>query len=237
MNLKKFANLSTSNISDALDKLGLIGTCEGVFPVLDDVKVLGTAFTVKYKPTDPARPGTVGDFLDSVKKGQVVVIDNGGRTNCTVWGDIMTTYAKRRQVAGTVIDGACRDVDGIRSLRYPIFTKGHYMRTGKDRVQLEAVNIPISVSGVRVRPGDVVVGDSNGVVIFPAERAEEVARLARKVEETEQEIIREIERGAKLGDARKKHGYHSLQRRTGSSRLCPTTEVSPARWPHLADKN
>jgi len=65
-----------------------------------------------------------------------------------------------------------------------------------------------------VRPGDIVVGDANGVVVFPAEQAEEVADVARRIEETEQDIIREIERGTKLGDARKKHGYHELQRRT-----------------------
>jgi 4-hydroxy-4-methyl-2-oxoglutarate aldolase len=214
VNLKKFAGLSTSNISDALDTLGIQGTCEGIFPILDDARVVGTAFTVKYVPVDPVRPGTVGDFLDSVKEDQVVVIDNGGRTNCTVWGDIMTAYATKRRISGTVIDGVCRDVEGIRSLRYPIFTKGHYMRTGKDRVQLKALNIPISISGVLVRPGDVVVGDANGVVVIPAEKVEEIVRAATRIEETEKEIVLEIERGTKLGEARKKHGYHSLQRRT-----------------------
>ena len=85
-----FEGLDTPGVSDALDKLGLPGQCFGVAPLDNYSKVIvGPAFTVQYV-TASAPPGTVGDFIDDVAPGDVVVIDNGGRTDCTVWGDIMT---------------------------------------------------------------------------------------------------------------------------------------------------
>lgn len=132
-----FQGLDTPGVSDAMDKLGLPGQCLGVMP-LDNYKqvVVGPAFTVKYvSASTPA--GTVGDFIDDVAAGDVVVIDNDGRTDCTVWGDIMTQYAGSRKIAATVIDGVCRDVSKALGDGYPLFTMGRFMRTGKDRVQVE----------------------------------------------------------------------------------------------------
>ena len=77
---------------------------------------------------------SVGDYIDDVPTGAVVVIDNGGRLDATVWGDILTTVAHRDGVAGTVIDGVCRDVGRSIELGYPIFARANTMRTGKDRV-------------------------------------------------------------------------------------------------------
>src|ERR1700761_893094 len=95
--------LDTPGVSDALDKLGIHGQVLGIAPLADYTKVVvGPAFTVKYVPAS-VPPGTVGDFIDEVAQGDVVVIDNDGRTDCTVWGDIMTQYAGLRDIAGTVI--------------------------------------------------------------------------------------------------------------------------------------
>ena len=127
---------------------------QGILPVVPGVKAVGEAFTVNYRPCGVVK-GTVGDFLDDVAPGQVVVLDNGGRTYGTVWGDIMTVYAQKRGVAGTVIDGVCRDLPRILDVRYPIFTRGRFMVTGKDRVELDGLNVPVSVSDVQVRPGDI----------------------------------------------------------------------------------
>jgi len=173
--------------------------------------VVGPAFTVKYVPaTTP--PGTVGDFVDDVAEGDVVVIDNDGRTDCTVWGDIMTQYAGARRFAGTVIDGVCRDVARALGDGYPMFTRGRFMRTGKDRVQVEAVNVTISVGQARVGPRDIVVADANGVVVVPREHARAVAKRAREIEAVEHQIRGEIERGKSLKEAREALGYHNLQR-------------------------
>jgi regulator of RNase E activity RraA len=212
--VKLFEGLDTAGVSDALDKLGLPGQCFGVAP-LDNYKqaVVGPAFTVKYVPASTP-PGSVGDFIDDVAPGDVVVIDNGGRTDCTVWGDIMTEYAGVKKIGATVIDGVCRDVSKALNDNYPMFTKGRFMRTGKDRVQVESVNAPVSIGQARVCPRDIVVADGNGVVVVPRERAKEVAEVARKIEHVESGIRAQLREGKSIAEARAALGYHTLQRKT-----------------------
>ena len=208
-----FEGLDTPGVSDALDKLGLPGQCLGVAPLDNYSKVIvGPAFTVQYV-TASVPPGTVGDFIEDVAPGDVVVIDNGGRTDCTVWGDIMTQYAGTRQIAATVIDGVCRDVNKALGDGYPIFSKGRFMRTGKDRVQVQSVNQPVSIGTARVCARDIVVADANGVVIVPRAYAAEVAACARQIESVEAEIRALISQGKTLKEARAALGYHNLQRK------------------------
>jgi len=208
-----FDGLDTPGVSDALDKLGLHGQAQGVMPLADYTRtVVGPAFTVKYVPA--AHPaGTVGDFIDDVAAGDVIVIDNDGRTDCTVWGDIMTQYAGQRGIAGTVIDGVCRDVRKALDDDYPIFSVGRFMRTGKDRVQVEAINTTVAIGTVRVAARDIVVADANGVVIVPRGRARDVADAARRIDAVESRIRDQISQGKTLGQARAELGYHTLQSR------------------------
>ncbi|CEL01820.1 Putative Demethylmenaquinone methyltransferase family protein [Aspergillus calidoustus] len=209
-----FADLDTPAVSDALDKLGIHGQPLNIMPLANYSKVtVGPAFTVTYLPAGNP-PGSVGDFIDDVAVGDIIVIDNNGRVDCTVWGDIMTQYAGLRGIAGTVIDGVCRDVNRAINDGYPLFTAGRWMRTGKDRVQVGAVNQPVSIGKVRVCPRDIVVADANGVVIVPRERARDVAEIARKIEKSEESIRELIARGATIAQARKDLGYHTLQRKS-----------------------
>ena len=216
--VEAFKRLDTPSVSDAMDKLGLEAGCHGIKPVVTGVKFIGRAFTVKYRACGVVERGTVGDFLDDVLPGQVIVLDNGGRTDCTVWGDIMTIIAHRNGIAGTVIDGVCRDVPKIRELAYPIFTRDYYMMTGKDRVELEAVNVPVTVSKRQVRPGDIVMGDDSGVVVIPASRAEDVLKVALEIEEVEREILRRVETGQTLRAVRAEMKYHALQTPAGGKK-------------------
>jgi len=208
-----FEGLDTPGVSDAMDKLGIPGQCHGIAP-LDNYRttVVGPAFTVKYVSCgQPA--GTVGDFIDDVAEGDVIVLDNDGRTDATVWGDIMTQYAGLRRIAATVIDGVCRDVSKALGDGYPLFTRGRYMRTGKDRVEVAAVNDPVSIGTARVCARDIVVADANGVLVVPRALAREVAETARKIEETESRIREQIVAGKTLGEARTALNYHLLQRK------------------------
>ena len=208
-----FAGLDTPGVSDAMDRLGIPGQCLGIAPLANyPFAVVGPAFTVKYVSCGNP-PGTVGDFIDDVAEGDVVVIDNDGRLDCTVWGDIMTQYAGIRKIAATVIDGVCRDVSKALADNYPIFTKGRYMRTGKDRVEVAAVNTPVSIGAARVCARDIVVADANGVVVVPRARAAEVAETAHGIEATEARIREQIASGKTLGEARAALGYHNLQRK------------------------
>lgn len=210
--IEKFKHVDTTCISDALDRLGIQGGCHGISPVVAGAKAVGTAFTVSYVPCGIDK-GTVGDFLDDVAPGQVVVLDNAGRTYCTVWGDIMTFYSQKRGFAGTVIDGVCRDLPRILETKYPIYTRGRFMVTGKDRVEVAGVNVPVSIGNVQVRPNDIMMCDDSGVLVVPLERAEEVLTVAKEIDEKEQQIISMLDKGMTIAEARKKMGYHKLQTR------------------------
>lgn len=208
-----FEGLDTASVSDALDKLGIHGQALGIMPLQDyKTTIVGPAFTVKYVPAAiPA--GTVGDFIDDVPAGHVVVIDNDGRTDCTVWGDILTQYAGLKGIAGTVIAGVCRDVNKAINEQYPIFSAGRFMRTGKDRVEVSSINMPVAIGTVRVAAEDIVVADASGVVIVPRERAEHIAQVAHDIENIESAIRERIAQGDSIRDAREKLGYHLLQRK------------------------
>lgn len=209
--LDAFMKLSTPTVSDAMDKLGIRGGCEGLVPIVPGKKFVGPAFTVKFIPVGTVKT-KAGDFIDEAEEGDVIVIDNAGRTWCTVWGDILTYVAVKKKLAGTVIDGVCRDVDGIRELDYPMFTKGHFMVTGKDRVTMETMNQPISICDIQVRPGDLVMGDQSGVLIIPNDKAEQILEAAIMIDETEERIIQEVKNGSTLIAARQKLKYDTLQR-------------------------
>jgi 4-hydroxy-4-methyl-2-oxoglutarate aldolase len=210
--VEAFKKLSAAAVSDALDRLGLHGACLGIAPLAVGNRMVGRAFTIKYIPVGSVK-GTVGDYIDDVTPGDVIVLDNSGRLDCTVWGDILTAIAHKRGIAGTVIHGVCRDVARSFELRYPIFSRGRFMRTGKDRVQVEGMNVPVSLGDVQVRTGDILIGSDDGVVVVPQDREEEVLALAQSISQAEDKILSEALGGVRLDEVRKKHGYHELQRR------------------------
>lgn len=121
---------------------------------------------MRYVPVDPDNPGSVGDYIDQVEPGDVVVIDNAGRLDCTVWGGILSQVATAKGIAGTIINGVSRDTDEAINAHYPIYACGNYMRTGKDRVQVAAVVGAVNICGVLVNQGDLIVADIDGAVVI-----------------------------------------------------------------------
>jgi 4-hydroxy-4-methyl-2-oxoglutarate aldolase len=203
-------DLSCCDISDALDRLGIAGQCLGIHPQSPTSRVVGRAFTIRYGPAGLV-PGTVGDYIDDLTPETVVCLDNGGREDVTVWGDLLTSVATRNGLAGTVIDGVCRDVNRAFELDYPVFARGRWMRTGKDRVQVEESGGPINLGGVRVETGDWIVGDGDGVVAIPADSVVEVIAVAQEIRTAEERIRTALTAGESLRDARAAVGYHDLQ--------------------------
>ena len=172
--------------------------------------MVGTAYTVRYVPVGETK-GTVGDYIDQVRPGDVIVLDNQGRTDCTVWGDILTVAANLKGISGTLIEGVCRDLDGIDAENYPLYASGVFMMTGKDRVMVDATQVTVSIGRRQIRPDDIIVGDASGVVVVPKERAREVLEISQTIEAAETAIIEAVRGGATIAEARKAHGYHTLQ--------------------------
>jgi 4-hydroxy-4-methyl-2-oxoglutarate aldolase len=215
-NVERASKLDTATVSDALDRFGLNGQCYRIKPRSPAFRLTGRAYTLLYMVAgDP--PGTVGDFVDDVPPGSVLVLDNAGRESGTIWGDILTEVAHRRGVAGTVIDGLCRDVALCMELGYPVFSRDHWMRTGKDRVQLDATNVPVSIGGVRVEPGDLLRGDADGIVVIPRAFEDRVLDAAEEIATVEDRIRAAARGGMRLTEARKQFGYHTLQTREKSN--------------------
>ncbi|MCC6436299.1 MAG: RraA family protein [Acidimicrobiales bacterium] len=208
----RLAALDTPALSDALDRLGIEGQAVGLLPLDRSFRGVGQAFTVRMLPRGLSGK-SVGDYIDDVPAGHMVVIDNGGRLDATVWGDILTTTAHRDGVAGTVIDGVCRDVGRSLELGYPIWSRSNTMRTGKDRVSAEAYGQPVQLAGIRVEAGDWLCGDADGIVVVPAVRLDAVLSAAEEIHAAEDRIRVAVAEGGRLDAIRERLRYHDLQAR------------------------
>lgn len=217
--LQELREIGTTSISDALDTLGMNGGCLSIRPLMPGLRCAGPAYTVRFEPVRPGESGPAADYIDDVPSGSVIVLDNGGATFCTVWGDILTACALARGVAGTVIHGCCRDSAGIRAAQYPLFSVSSYMKSGKNRVRMVARQVEVRIGETLVRPGDLVFGDDDGVLVVPADRAEEVARITAEVVDMERRVVAAIQAGSTLSAARKANGYDrfSLKGRPATS--------------------
>jgi 4-hydroxy-4-methyl-2-oxoglutarate aldolase len=210
--LARLQGVRAANVSDALERRGLTGACEGLRPVGGGARLVGPAFTVRYIPTGSLH-GTVGDYIDDVPAGHVVVLDNAGRLDRSVWGYCLTRVAKSKGVAGTVIDGMCRDVPVVLEEQYAVFSRGACILTGKDHYMLQAAQVPVSLGRIQVNPGDVIVADDSGVVVVPVALAADVAADAEAIQRAEEACVEAFRRGIPLWQARQLHGYHTLQSR------------------------
>lgn len=212
--IKEYKLLDTSAVSDALDKLSIEGQIFGIQTHNSDWKVAGRAFTVKYEDIENEEDeATVGDFIDDVKDNEIIFLDNNGRLDCTVWGDILTNVAKTKGIGATIINGVCRDIQKSLDINYPIFSLGKYMRTGKNRVKIRSIGEKIEINKIFIQQGDIILGDSDGVLTIPKESEKEVLSEALKITKAENQIREAVKEGMRLDEAREKFNYHNLQKR------------------------
>jgi len=182
--------VSTANVSDALHRKGWI---EGLFPVIEGIKMIGPAVTVRTYPGDWAKPV---EAVDIAEKGDVIVIDAGG-VGPAVWGELASHSCVIKKVSGVVIYGAIRDVEEIRKLKFSAFAKIISPSAGEPKGFGE-INIPIKIGGQFISPGDWIVGDNDGVIVIPKEKIVEIANRAMDVFEKENRIRKEIREGSTL---------------------------------------
>lgn len=210
-----FSGLDTCVISDALDRAGLTGYLAGLTPIWEGARLLGRAVTVTLRegPADPSvAPVHLGaTAIDQAGPGQVIVIDNAGRLGMGGWGGLLSTAAVARGIGGAVVNGACRDVDEAREMGFPVFAVGRTAVTARGRVHEAATGQPVTISGVTVRTGDVIVADGTGVVIVPQERTREVAALAHDLARREELIADSLRAGTSATAAMGANYEHALR--------------------------
>ncbi|MBU0462967.1 MAG: RraA family protein [Proteobacteria bacterium] len=209
---KRLEKLSTTNLSDALDKIGIRGAVIGIRPVFGLPKIVGLAVTIKITAAGMTKSKHhLGiEAIASAHKGDLIVIDNHGDTQNNCWGEILTCAAKMKGVSGVIIDGAARDVDMCAQMDFPVFSRGVVPITARGRVMQEDFNCLIRLGDVQVRPGDILVGDINGVVVIPPERLDDVLSEAEKIMEKEELMKKDILSGLDILEVDKKYNYEQM---------------------------
>lgn len=208
-----FREVSTCNVSDALDKLGLKSGVAGIRPLFDCDKVVGPAITMRIIPHGPEVPeGHLGaDALEFAEPGDVIVIDNGGRVDQNCWGEILAFAAQQKGVAGVIIDGAARDIDIISEIKFPVYARAVVPFTARGRNVQGGFNCTVQVGGAQVRPVvDIIMADVNGIVVIPNEHAEEVLAVSKELFDREAEIGRLLRSGLSFAEVDKKSGYDKM---------------------------
>lgn len=203
------SGLGTSEVSDALDACGVEGALLGIRPLQPGRRLLGPAHTITFGPA-PSEPGEfrpAANYIDEIPPHSVLLIDNQGRDDCTVWGSLLTEAALQRKLAGTIVYGAVRDVADLRRSSYAVFSSSSFMRSGKNRVRMRAQNRAVELNGVTIQAGDILMADDNGALAIPAHLLDEVARKALVIAETERRIRADLRAGTALEQARARHGY------------------------------
>lgn len=188
--LARFEALSTGPICDALGRFAALDY--RINPLDPRMHLVGSALTVWTRPCDNL---AVYKALELAQPGDVLVIATESYANNTIWGELTTLIAKSRGLAGMVTDGTVRDRQAIVASGFAVFAAGltpnSPLKHGPGKI-----NLPVICGGVMVQPGDVVVGDGDGVVIVPLRRAEQVLEQAAAIEQKEAAIRAEIEAGA-----------------------------------------
>lgn len=192
--IEGFRQITTPSVSDALQELGVHGYMSSQIRRRTGEKLVGPAVTVREVPTaERVPPQHALEVIDSAEAGSVVVIDIGEETEVAVWGGLMTAGAVANGLAGAVLDGGMRDVEEItRDFGFTVFSRATSAATTVGRFKTVAANEPVRCGGVTVYPGDLVVGDGDGVVVVPQALVPQVLEGARSIEEREREQTRLI---------------------------------------------
>jgi 4-hydroxy-4-methyl-2-oxoglutarate aldolase len=209
---KRFEKLSTTNLSDALDQVGLRGAVIGIRPLFGMPRVIGRAVTIKITAAGMMKSKRhLGvDAIASSGPGDVIAIDNRGDLYNNCWGEILSYAAQKKGVVGVFVDGAARDVDFCQEIDFPVFAKGVVPITARGRIMQEDFNCPIRLGDVQVRPGDILVGDVNGIVVIPVEKLDEVLKAAETILEKELQIRADILAGMDILEIDSKYNYEQM---------------------------
>jgi len=181
----KFRGLPVANIDDCMNRIAAV---DSAIRPMNKAPLLGTAFTIRLPEGDNLM---FHKAMDMAAPGDVVVIDAGGATNRAIFGELMLTYCHTRGIAGVVVDGAIRDVGAISQMDIPVYARG-ISPNGPYKNGPGEINVPVVIGGKIVFPGDIVVGDEDGLLIVRPENAEEIIRSVLTLNKKEKDIMDNI---------------------------------------------
>ncbi len=209
---KRFERMATTNLADALDKVGIRGAVIGIKPMYDCPKIMGRAVTIKITAAGMVKSKYhLGvRAIDAANPGDIIIIDNRGDLNNNCWGEILSMGAKMKKISGVVVDGAARDIDACREFGFPIYARGTVPITARGRIMEESFNEVIRIGDIQVRPGDIIMADINGVVIIPEEKLEEVLEAAEQILKKEEEMVEELRKGISMLEVDQKYAYEAM---------------------------
>lgn len=200
-----FEKCDTSVVSDAMDEHGLDGVVTGLEPVAPTHAAVGRARPLRF---ERARTDGLTNFpyamLEALAADELLVIDGVG-PDLSCWGGQASAVAAQQGVAGVVVDGGFRDVPDIHEGSFPVFGRQPTPKTGQGRVRVASTDAPVTVDGVRVEPGDVVVADATGVVVVPADHEAAVAETAAEGLAAESDLSEKVAEGRDVSDIRDEH--------------------------------
>jgi 4-hydroxy-4-methyl-2-oxoglutarate aldolase len=213
----RLERLATTNIADALDKIGIRGAVIGIRPLYDCPKIIGRAVTIKITAAGatPSKSHLGVRAIDAADAGDIIIIDNRGDLHNNCWGEILSMGAKMKGISGVVVDGAARDIDDCREFGFPVYARGTVPITARGRIMEESFNEMIRIGDVQVNPGDIVMADINGVVNIPAGRLDEVLKAAEGLMEKELAMIEELRSGVPMLEVDQKYSYESMLKDKG----------------------
>jgi len=193
--IEKFKDIPASLISDCLNRYYAMKA--EMRPIFEGIRLIGPALTIQSMAGNNMMSHLA---LTLAKPGDVLVIDARGYTGNAVWGGVQALYARKTGVAGLVVDGAIRDVEEMRKMRFPVYCKG-VTPAGPHKGWADNINVPIQCGGIPVNPGDLIVGDDDGVAVIPQEYIERVYEDSLKRLKLEKSWIKNIENGQSSLDA------------------------------------
>ena len=205
--LQRLRNIATPTLANALDDIGFNGVMNNLHPAGLGMKIVGRAVTVQ-EVTGPygsfsTEEFKVGHMIDAASSGDVIVVANNG-AQVSTWGGMASYSAKLKGIAGLVVDGGVRDREEIVEFSFPTFSKHMVPTPGKTRIKVLSINEPIICAGVRVRHGDIIVGDGTGVLCLPIEHVEKITEEAEKFTADDKKAMQEMKNGLTFREALKK---------------------------------
>lgn len=199
-----FSTVQTGVVTDAMNVLGLKGWMRDIFPLRPEARIFGPSFTVQASfitgDNTAQKNYSVYELSELWKPGDVMLID-GMNTHCALMGENMAHRCQYEGLAGLVLNGRCRDFAEIRDLKMPVFGRGPAMHLKNGILAFSHYNVPINMAGTHVNPGDYVLGDIDGILVFPSDKAEKIMELSimiMGIEEEMENAIRERKPTAKI---------------------------------------